>query len=56
MIDFTLSPEHEAIRQRVRDFVDHTIKPAIEPFGHREEMDAESHRSYVGELIRLRKP
>ncbi|NDF32531.1 MAG: acyl-CoA dehydrogenase family protein, partial [Acidimicrobiia bacterium] len=55
MIDFTLAPEHEAIRSKVRDFVDGEIRPAIEPFGHREEMDDESHRKYVGELIRLRK-
>ncbi|MGA1541640.1 MAG: acyl-CoA dehydrogenase family protein, partial [Ilumatobacteraceae bacterium] len=55
MIDFTLSPEHEDIRRRVRDFVDGHIRPAIEPFGHREEMDADAHRAYVGELIRLRK-
>ena len=55
MIDFTLAPEHEAIRKKVRDFVDTEIRPAIEPFGHREEMDAESHKKYVGELIKLRK-
>ncbi len=55
MIDFTLAPEHEEIRRRVRDFVDGHIRPAIEPFGHREEMDADAHRAYVGELIRLRK-
>ena len=54
-IDFTLAPEHEEIRNRVRTFVDDTIKPAIEPFGHRDEMAPESHRAYIGELIRLRK-
>mgnify|MGYP000606677760 CR=1 FL=1 len=31
-IDFTLAPEHEEIRNRVRTFVEETIKPAIEPF------------------------
>jgi len=55
LIDFTLAPEHEAIRTKVRDFVENHIKPAVEPFGHRDEMDPEKHRSYVGELIRLRK-
>ena len=55
MIDFTLAPEHEAIRTKVRDFVENHIKPAVEPFGHRDEMDPEKHRQYVGELIRLRK-
>ena len=55
MIDFTLAPEHEEIRRRVRTFVDEVIKPAIDPFGHREEMTPETHQKYVGELIRLRK-
>ncbi|MBJ7368409.1 MAG: acyl-CoA dehydrogenase family protein, partial [Ilumatobacteraceae bacterium] len=55
MIDFTLAPEHEEIRLRVRDFVDHTIRPAIEPFGHREEMAPEDHGKYIRELIGLRK-
>ena len=54
-IDFTLAPEHAEIRERVRAFVDDVIKPAMEPFGHREEMDKEARRAYVGELIRLRK-
>lgn len=55
MIDFTLAPEHEAIRSKVRDFVDDHIIPAMEPYGHREEMDADTRRAYVTELIRLRK-
>jgi len=55
MIDFTLAPEHEAIRSKVRDFVDDHIIPAMEPYGHREEMDADSRRAYVTEKIRLRK-
>ncbi|HEY5438946.1 MAG TPA: acyl-CoA dehydrogenase family protein, partial [Acidimicrobiales bacterium] len=28
-IDFTLSPEHEAIRMRVRDFIQGTVIPAV---------------------------
>ena len=55
MIDFTLAPEHEAIRLRVRTFVEDEIKPAIDQFGHREEMSPEITRAYVSELIRLRK-
>lgn len=54
-IDFTLAPEHQEIRDRVRDFVDGTIKPAVEPFGHREEMDESHRRDYITTLIGLRK-
>ncbi|MFM8553870.1 MAG: acyl-CoA dehydrogenase family protein [Acidimicrobiales bacterium] len=55
MIDFTLAPEHEEIRSRVRDFVENTIKPAVEPFGHREEMSDADRGAYVKALIDLRK-
>ncbi len=55
MIDFTLAPEHEAIRSKVRDFVDIHIIPAMDPYGHREEMNADTRRAYVTELVRLRK-
>jgi acyl-CoA dehydrogenase len=55
MIDFTLAPEHEEIRSRVHKFVEEQIKPSLEPFGHREEMDSETHKKYVTELIKLRK-
>ena len=54
-IDFTLAPEHEEIRNRVRTFVDDTIKPAMEPFGHREEMDDSQRGDYIHALIGLRK-
>ncbi|MEO7397114.1 MAG: acyl-CoA dehydrogenase family protein [Ilumatobacteraceae bacterium] len=53
-IDFTLAPDHEDIRTRVRTFVEETIKPAIEPFGHRDEITGDRYREYVSELIRLR--
>jgi acyl-CoA dehydrogenase len=53
-IDFTLAPEHQEIRERVRVFVEDVIKPAIEPFGHRDEMQKDAYRSYVAELVRLR--
>ncbi|MEO3812297.1 acyl-CoA dehydrogenase family protein [Sphaerisporangium sp. B11E5] len=31
-IDFTLAPEHEEIRRRVREFVQQTVVPAVAPF------------------------
>ena len=55
MIDFTLAPEHEEIRSRVRDFVENTIKPVMDPFGHREEMTDADRGAYVKALIDLRK-
>ena len=55
MIDFTLAPEHEAIRSRVRDFVDNVIKPAMEPFGHRDEMPESERGNYIKALLGLRK-
>ena len=55
MIDFTLAPEHEAIRSRVRDFVDNVIKPAMEPFGHRDEMPESERGNYIKALLNLRK-
>lgn len=55
MIDFTLAPEHEAIRTRVRDFVDNVIKPAVEPFGHRDEMPDSMRADYIKALLGLRK-
>jgi acyl-CoA dehydrogenase len=54
-IDFTLAPEHEEIRDRVRAFVEGTIKPVVEPFGHREEMEGDARRQYISALIGLRK-
>ena len=45
-IDFTLAPEHEEIRTRVRTFMEETINPAMAPFGHREEMDADERKQY----------
>jgi acyl-CoA dehydrogenase len=54
-IDFTLAPEHEAIRDRVRTFVDGAIRPAMEPYGHREEMNDAERGEYIRTLIGLRK-
>ncbi len=53
-IDFTLAPEHEEIRNRVHVFVEDTIKPAVEPFGHRETMKDEQLGDYIRTLIGLR--
>ena len=39
-IDFTLTPELEALRMRIRAFVDDVIKPAEEEIeGHRDGAD-----------------
>jgi acyl-CoA dehydrogenase len=54
-IDFTLAPEHEEIRDRVRTFVDKTIRPAMEAYGHREEMNDAERGEYIRTLIGLRK-
>jgi acyl-CoA dehydrogenase len=53
-IDFTLAPEHEEIRNRVHVFVEDVIKPAVEPFGHRETMKDEQLGDYIRTLIGLR--
>jgi acyl-CoA dehydrogenase len=53
-IDFTLAPEHEEIRSRVHVFVEDVIKPAVEPFGHRETMKDEQLGDYIRTLIGLR--
>ena len=53
-IDFTLAPEHEEIRTRVRTFMEETINPAMAPFGHREEMDADERKQYFTTIIGLR--
>lgn len=55
MIDFTLAPEHEEIRSKVRDFVDNVIKPAMEPFGHKDEMEPDVRMAYIAALVELRR-
>jgi hypothetical protein len=42
-------------RQGARGFVDDVIKPAVEPFGHRDEMAPEQRGDYIRTLIGLRK-
>ncbi|MGH9095745.1 MAG: acyl-CoA dehydrogenase family protein, partial [Acidimicrobiales bacterium] len=48
-IDFTLAPEHEAIRIRVRDFVTGTIIPATEGLDRRA-----SRKEYLDVILGLR--
>jgi acyl-CoA dehydrogenase len=54
-IDFTLSPEHEEIRERVRTFIDEVVKPgeaAIEGHGDAEPLEG---RDRLEKLIEMRK-
>ncbi|MFC6082940.1 acyl-CoA dehydrogenase family protein [Sphaerisporangium aureirubrum] len=51
-IDFTLAPEHEEIRLRVREFVRDTIIPAVEPFG--EDRHGAVRDEYLRVIIGLR--
>ena len=41
-IDFTLAPEHEEIRTRVRSFIQDTVQPRIKGFDRREPRDLSS--------------
>ncbi|MEY2443437.1 MAG: acyl-CoA dehydrogenase [Ilumatobacteraceae bacterium] len=50
-IDFTLSPELEDIRLRVRTFVDEVVKPGEAKIGNREQMDR---KEYLGLLLGMR--
>src|ERR1700692_4010309 len=51
-IDFTLSPEHEAIRLRVRDFVQGTVIPAVE---RSDDEPALSRKEYLPTITDLRR-
>ena len=51
-IDFTLSPEHEEIRTRVRHFIQHTVIPAVVGFDSEERVL--SRREYVTTILDLR--
>ncbi len=50
-IDFTLAPEHEAIRLRVREFIDGVVKPGEEKIGQSEDLDRSE---YITILIGMR--
>lgn len=51
-IDFTLSPEVEAIRVRVHDFINDTVKPAVAGFD--DEQAVQSRSEYLKTIFRLR--
>ncbi|GLW12809.1 acyl-CoA dehydrogenase [Microtetraspora sp. NBRC 13810] len=52
-IDFTLAPEHEEIRRRVRTFVQETIIPAVKDFGA--ESPGGSREEYLRVIFDLRR-
>ena len=54
-IDFTLSPEHEAIRGRVREFIDDVVKPAESEIEGHGDAPALEGKQRVERLISLRK-
>jgi len=51
-IDFTLAPEHEEIRSRVRDFIEGTVMPAVAGFDHDDR--AISRSEYLKTIFGLR--
>jgi acyl-CoA dehydrogenase len=51
-IDFTLAPEHEAIRTRVRDFIQDTVKPALA--GTNDDERVLSRQEYLTIILGLR--
>src|SRR5690606_14822300 len=52
-IDFTLAPEHEEIRTRVRDFIQGTVIPAVKDFD--DENKVTSRGEYLTTIFDLRK-
>ncbi len=54
-IDFTLSPEHEAIRGRVREFINDVVKPAESEIEGHADAPALEGKQRVERLISLRK-
>lgn len=53
-IDFTLAPEHEEIRARVRTFVQETVIPAVKPFEDSEEKVL-TREEYLRTILALRR-
>ncbi|MEU7692616.1 acyl-CoA dehydrogenase family protein [Microbispora hainanensis] len=53
-IDFTLAPEHEEIRARVRAFIQETVIPAVKPFEDSEEK-ALTRDEYLRTIFGLRR-
>jgi acyl-CoA dehydrogenase len=50
-IDFTLSPELEAVRARVRDFIQNVVRPGEEKIGDRDKIER---GDYVKLLLQMR--
>ena len=50
-IDFTLTPELEALRVRVRDFIEGVVKPGEQKIGQSEDLDRSD---YLTILIGMR--
>ena len=53
-IDFSLSPELEEMRLRVRDFIEREVKP-VEEVIEREKLAEQDRNGYVSKLIEMRK-
>ena len=51
-IDFTLAPEHEEIRSRVRTFIQETVQPRIKGFD--DESRVASRHEYLVTILELR--
>jgi len=51
-IDFTLAPEHEAIRQRVRTFIQETVIPSVADFDDEEKVTTRD--EYIRTILELR--
>ncbi len=51
-IDFTLAPEHEEIRARVRSFIQDTVRPRVEGFDDENRVTAR--REYLVTILELR--
>jgi len=49
-IDFTLSPELEQIRVRVREFIDRVVKPGEAKIGHREDVERSHYLKILFEM------
>ena len=53
-IDFSLSPELEEMRLRVRDFIEREVKP-VEEVIEREKLAEQDRNGYVSKLVEMRK-
>ena len=53
-IDFSLSPELEAIRVEIRNFIDNEVKP-VEEVIERDKLDQTDRDQYVSLLVGMRK-